>query len=274
MLTTPLPSRLAVCSRYTQGRLSEEEIERMVREAEEYAEEDKAVKDRIDARNSLESYLYNMKNLLDDEEKGVSDKISEADKEVSLLVSIGWRRLIFGFRVKMYAVRETRQAIMAPVAEFSSQQLYIAHTFFVLFPSACLIFSRCSFPADALLFFFPSSCSTGARVDHQRGVGLARRDPRRGPGGPGGQEEGGGADRQPHHEGLVPTGTARRRGGGLRLWRRRVVKSTLARKHESKGEAGRDVRVDRVSSLPPLFPFFGFGLGFVVMTFGLLTGWV
>lgn len=59
----------------------------MVREAEEYAEEDKAVKDRIDARNSLESYLYNMKNLLDDEEKGVSDKISEADKEVSQSVS-------------------------------------------------------------------------------------------------------------------------------------------------------------------------------------------
>lgn len=57
----------------------------MVREAEEYAEEDKAVKDRIDARNSLESYLYNMKNLLDDEEKGVSDKISEADKEVCVL---------------------------------------------------------------------------------------------------------------------------------------------------------------------------------------------
>lgn len=55
----------------------------MVKEAEEYAEEDKAVKDRIDARNSLESYLYNMKNLLDDEEKGVASKISEADKEVS-----------------------------------------------------------------------------------------------------------------------------------------------------------------------------------------------
>ena len=56
----------------------------MVREAEEYAEEDKAVKDRIDARNSLESYLYNMKNLLDDEEKGVASKISEADKEVTI----------------------------------------------------------------------------------------------------------------------------------------------------------------------------------------------
>lgn len=58
----------------------------MVREAEEYAEEDKAVKDRIDARNSLESYLYNMKNLLDDEEKGVASKISEADKEVRYLI--------------------------------------------------------------------------------------------------------------------------------------------------------------------------------------------
>ncbi|CAM9482645.1 unnamed protein product [Discosporangium mesarthrocarpum] len=63
------------------GRLSKEEIERMVQEAEEYAEEDKAVKDRIDARNSLESYLYNLKNLMDDDEKGISEKITEADKE-------------------------------------------------------------------------------------------------------------------------------------------------------------------------------------------------
>jgi len=63
------------------GRLSEEEIERMVREAEEYAEEDKKVKERIDARNGLESYLYNLKNTLDDDEKGVADKISAEDKK-------------------------------------------------------------------------------------------------------------------------------------------------------------------------------------------------
>jgi heat shock protein 5 len=63
------------------GRLSEEEIERMVREAEEYAEEDRKVKDRIDARNGLESYLYNLKNTLDDEEKGVADAISAEDKK-------------------------------------------------------------------------------------------------------------------------------------------------------------------------------------------------
>jgi len=61
------------------GRLSEEEIERMVREAEEFAEEDKKVKDRIDARNGLESYLYNLKNTLDDDEKG--ENLSAEDKK-------------------------------------------------------------------------------------------------------------------------------------------------------------------------------------------------
>jgi len=63
------------------GRLSEEDIERMVREAEEFAEEDKKVKDRIDARNGLESYVYNLKNQLDDDEKGLADKLSPEDKK-------------------------------------------------------------------------------------------------------------------------------------------------------------------------------------------------
>mmetsp|Transcript_17432 Transcript_17432/g.48426 ORF Transcript_17432/g.48426 Transcript_17432/m.48426 type:complete len:655 (+) Transcript_17432:114-2078(+) len=60
------------------GRLSQEEIERMVQEAEEFAEHDKAVKERIDARNKLETYLYNMKNTVEDKMK---DKVSEDDKE-------------------------------------------------------------------------------------------------------------------------------------------------------------------------------------------------
>merc|ERR1719301_413173 len=63
------------------GRLSEEEIERMVAEAEEFAEEDKKVKERIDGRNGLEGYLYNIRNLLEDEEKGVADKIEEDDRQ-------------------------------------------------------------------------------------------------------------------------------------------------------------------------------------------------
>lgn len=62
------------------GRLSQEEIERMVREAEEFAEEDKKTQSRINARNGLESYLYNLKNTLEDEEKGVSEKIQPAEK--------------------------------------------------------------------------------------------------------------------------------------------------------------------------------------------------
>merc|ERR1712137_1108473 len=61
------------------GRLSEEEIERMVQEAEEFAEEDKAQKEKVDARNSLEGYAYNMKNQINDEEK-LGGKI-EDDKE-------------------------------------------------------------------------------------------------------------------------------------------------------------------------------------------------
>ena len=64
------------------GRLSDDEIERMVREAEEFAEEDAALKARIGARNGLESYAFNMKNTLADGEKGIKDKIGDEDAEV------------------------------------------------------------------------------------------------------------------------------------------------------------------------------------------------
>jgi heat shock protein 5 len=62
------------------GRLSQEEIERMVREAEEFAEEDKKVKERIDARNALETYVYNMKNQVSDKDK-LADKLESDEKE-------------------------------------------------------------------------------------------------------------------------------------------------------------------------------------------------
>merc|ERR1712185_254450 len=62
------------------GRLSAEDIERMVREAEEFADEDKKVQGRITARNGLESYLYNLKNTLEDDE-GLGGQISDEDKE-------------------------------------------------------------------------------------------------------------------------------------------------------------------------------------------------
>ncbi|KAI1310619.1 heat shock protein 70 family [Xylaria venustula] len=65
------------------GRLTQEEIERMVAEAEKYAEEDKATRERIEARNGLENYAFNLKNQVNDED-GLGGKIDEDDKEAIL----------------------------------------------------------------------------------------------------------------------------------------------------------------------------------------------
>merc|ERR1712164_100696 len=61
------------------GRLSKDDIERMVREAEQFADEDAQAKERIDAKNGLESYAYNMKNQINDEK--FKDACSEEDKK-------------------------------------------------------------------------------------------------------------------------------------------------------------------------------------------------
>ena len=63
------------------GRLSQEDIDRMVREAEEHDDEDRKVKERVDGRNGLEGFLYNLKNSVEDK---LADKIEESDKETVL----------------------------------------------------------------------------------------------------------------------------------------------------------------------------------------------
>ncbi|MCJ1291315.1 ATPase with role in protein import into the ER [Xylographa carneopallida] len=68
------------------GRLSQDEIDRMVADAEKFAEEDKATAERITARNGLENYAFNLKNQVNDEE-GLGGKIDSDDKE-SLLEAI------------------------------------------------------------------------------------------------------------------------------------------------------------------------------------------
>lgn len=60
------------------GRLSKEEIERMVADAEKYKKEDEEAASRIQSKNHLESYAYNLKNTLGDDK--VSGKIDAADK--------------------------------------------------------------------------------------------------------------------------------------------------------------------------------------------------
>jgi len=68
------------------GRLTEEQIQKMIEEAEQFADEDKKTKERIDAKNSMDNYLHSMtkavedslKEKLDDDEK---EEINEAVKE-------------------------------------------------------------------------------------------------------------------------------------------------------------------------------------------------
>jgi len=61
-------------------RLTQEDIDRMVREAEEAADDDKLVKEKIESRNSLENYAYSIRNALNDKEK-IGAKLSEDDRE-------------------------------------------------------------------------------------------------------------------------------------------------------------------------------------------------
>ncbi|KAK4696557.1 endoplasmic reticulum chaperone BiP, partial [Lecanoromycetidae sp. Uapishka_2] len=65
------------------GRLSQEEIDRMIAEAQEFAEEDKAISEKIQARNGLENYVFSLKNQANDEE-GLGGKIDDDDKETLL----------------------------------------------------------------------------------------------------------------------------------------------------------------------------------------------
>lgn len=61
------------------GRLTKEEIERMIADSEKFAEEDKAIKEKIDAKNTFENYIYQMKSTVEDKDK-LAEKLSDEDK--------------------------------------------------------------------------------------------------------------------------------------------------------------------------------------------------
>jgi heat shock protein 5 len=63
------------------GRLSEEDIERMIREAEEYADEDKKTKERIDAKNAFDGYLHSLSSAIESGEGKLGDKMDDDEKE-------------------------------------------------------------------------------------------------------------------------------------------------------------------------------------------------
>lgn len=60
------------------GRLSKDDIERMVKEAEKYKTEDEEVKRKVEAKNSLENYAYNMRNTIKDDK--FKSKLGEEDR--------------------------------------------------------------------------------------------------------------------------------------------------------------------------------------------------
>ena len=63
------------------GRLSKEEIDRMVEEAEKYKNEDNEMREKVEAKNSFEALLYQMKTTLSDNKNEMVSKLSEKDKE-------------------------------------------------------------------------------------------------------------------------------------------------------------------------------------------------
>nr|QDA02047.1 binding immunoglobulin protein [Artemia franciscana] len=62
-----------------QNRLTPEDIERMIKDAERFADEDKSLKEKVESRNELESYLYSLKNQIGDKDK-LGAKLSDDDK--------------------------------------------------------------------------------------------------------------------------------------------------------------------------------------------------
>jgi L1 cell adhesion molecule like protein len=73
------------------GRLSKDEIERMVQETEKYKAEDGEVKKKVDAKNSLENYVYNMRNTVKDEKfAGKLDRAGKQKIEKAIDETIQW----------------------------------------------------------------------------------------------------------------------------------------------------------------------------------------
>jgi len=87
--TTGKSSKITITN--DKGRLSPEEVDRMVKDAEKYADDDKKFKERVEAKNQLEQYAYTLKQSITEE--GVKDKLSDGDKktvESSCDESIRW----------------------------------------------------------------------------------------------------------------------------------------------------------------------------------------
>ncbi|KAF0683052.1 hypothetical protein As57867_024791, partial [Aphanomyces stellatus] len=104
------------------GRLTKDDIERMVQEAEKYKSEDEANKLRIEAKNGLENYSYNLRNTLNDEK--LQGKIDESDKKAiddKVTETINWLDANQSAEKEEY---EAKQKELEGIANPIMQKLY------------------------------------------------------------------------------------------------------------------------------------------------------
>uniref|UniRef100_A0AAX7SJC2 Heat shock cognate 70 n=1 Tax=Astatotilapia calliptera TaxID=8154 RepID=A0AAX7SJC2_ASTCA len=104
------------------GRLSKEDIERMVQEAEQFRAEDEVQREKVTAKNSLESLAFNMKSTVEDEK--LQDKISPEDKKTIVDKCnevIAW---LDRNQVKSHALKVDRGSSLSKIVKAVSITLY------------------------------------------------------------------------------------------------------------------------------------------------------
>ena len=99
------------------GRLSKEEIENMVANAERFKREDELARKKIEAKNGLESFTYNMKNSLNDE--NVKNKLSDSDKatiEAKVQETLKWMESNPASETEQYEAKQKElEAVCNPI---------------------------------------------------------------------------------------------------------------------------------------------------------------
>eukprot|EP00961_Rhodomonas_salina_P070715 949665-Rhodomonas_salina.1 len=99
------------------GRLSQDEIERMVKEAERFKEEDERQRKKVDAKNAFENYAYSLKNTLSDDK--VAGKIDDNDKNTlagKIDEAIAWLEANSDGEVEEYeAKRKELEGVAMPI---------------------------------------------------------------------------------------------------------------------------------------------------------------
>jgi heat shock protein 5 len=102
------------------NRLTPEDIERMIKDAEKFADDDKKVKEKVEAKNELESYAYSLKNQISDKEK-LGGKITDEEKttiETAVDEAIKWMEAnadseVSEMKAKKKELEDTVQPIIA-----------------------------------------------------------------------------------------------------------------------------------------------------------------